>query len=694
MLTLIGRPGLAGFLCLHVLLFCCGAKAQSPAGSETDEEELLQGISLASEEEEGEDAGRLEALGQMLSDRLDLNLLTRDELSVLQLLTDKQLDAFFQYREERGPFLSLYELQAVPGLDLPVIRRILPFVMLREKGESMTRGFKAPDHSYLLVRSGRVPEQQKGFTPADSAGRSVSRYAGNPWFAYARFRYARSGAYSVGVTLEKDSGERWRWLPRRQVFGADFVSFHLQVQNRGRLKNLVIGDFQAQAGQSLVLGAGISLGKGTEIIGSTYRSTLGLRPYTAAGETGYFRGAAATLAVARALQATVFLSFARRDAVLEGGDPPVATSYATSGLHRTETERGRQGNAAERNIGVHLLYAARQSRFRAGFTALRTGYSIPLQKKPYPYNLYEFTGRSNLVAGLHANGRWKIFHWSAEAARSGSGGIGWVGSIAAALGKNLDLCFLKRQYDVDFHSFYSHAFGEGSRTINEAGSYWGIRFVPRKKWSTGGYFDYFRFPWLRYQVNAPSQGSGYLLFVKWAPRKNTKWQAVMTSERKEKNDTGRPVPVIPLYTTVRHTFQLTFEHQRPLKFSMRTRLQATGVRAGEGAGSSGVAVIQDGSVRRGRLELSGRLAWFSTDDYDSRQFTFEKDVPYAFSFPSFYGRGVRYYLVGGYRVRKDLRLWVRWAQSRYAGRESVGSGLDEITGRRKSEIKIQAMYRF
>ncbi len=672
------------FLCLTFIVFSEKALAQA----EADAEDFFHHTFLVSDE--GDPSDRYEAWLQLLTNPLDINAANMDELAVFTFLSLRQLQAFFKYRAELGPLLSLYELQAVPELEMSDIRKLLPFISLRTTGAIK---LKNPGHNYFIWRAGRLLEQQKGYEPIDSAGRSSVRYVGKPWNWYGRFRYARSGAFSFGFTVEKDSGEQWQWNPGRQIFGADFTSGHAQIQNRGRLKNLIIGDYQIQVGQSLVMGAGFSFGKGAEVISSTYRSTLGLRPYSSAVEAGYFRGIGATISIGKRVYATGLVSYARRDATTEGEGDLSATSYGVAGLHRTATERGRQGNAVERNLGIHLMYRNDSEKSRFGLTMLHTHYSIPVLKKPYPYNLYEFAGKNNLVVGVHGDWRWKIFHGSGEVARSESGGTGFVLSGIAALTKAWDVSFLLRKYDPGFHSFYGNSFAEASRPINETGSYWGIKFSPGRKWNIGAYYDAFYFPWLKYQVNAPSAGSGYLGYVRWAPKRNTRFQILFASEEKEKNSTDKSLTVLSVVSTRKRTCQLSFEHKHPVRFSVRTRFQATDYYAGSTVRSLGFAAMQDGTYRAGKVEVNGRLAYFHTDSFDSRQYIYEKDVLYAFSLPSFQGKGVRYYLMSSIKIKPDIRLWLRWARSRYFDQQTVGSGLDEIKGSKKSEFKMQLMYR-
>ena len=89
-----------------------------------------------------------------------------------------------------------------------------------------------------------------------------------------------------------------------------------------------------------------------------------------------------------------------------------------------------------------------------------------------------------------------------------------------------------------------------------------------------------------------------------------------------------------------------------------------------------------------------RIQYFETGGYNSRLYAYENDVLYGYSIPVFYDKGYRYYFTINYDITKKLSLWLRWAQTIYIAKESVGSGLDEIAGNKRSEIKLQARYIF
>ena len=95
-----------------------------------------------------------------------------------------------------------------------------------------------------------------------------------------------------------------------------------------------------------------------------------------------------------------------------------------------------------------------------------------------------------------------------------------------------------------------------------------------------------------------------------------------------------------------------------------------------------------------RFSTDLRLQFFETGGYNSRIYAYESDVLYSFSIPPFFDRGFRYYLNLSYDVSKQLSFWARWAQTLYNSKDVIGSGLDEIRGNQRSEIKLQLRYSF
>jgi len=109
----------------------------------------------------------------------------------------------------------------------------------------------------------------------------------------------------------------------------------------------------------------------------------------------------------------------------------------------------------------------------------------------------------------------------------------------------------------------------------------------------------------------------------------------------------------------------------------------------------GYLIYQDILYRPNRfpLEATFRYALFDTRSYDSRIYTYENDVLYAFTIPAYFDQGQRFYLMLRWKVIKQLDLWLRFARTTYFNRSTIGSGSDEIDGNHKTEVKVQVKFK-
>ncbi len=89
-----------------------------------------------------------------------------------------------------------------------------------------------------------------------------------------------------------------------------------------------------------------------------------------------------------------------------------------------------------------------------------------------------------------------------------------------------------------------------------------------------------------------------------------------------------------------------------------------------------------------------RWLYFETDGYDSRLYAYENDVLYSYAVPVFYDKGLRYYVNLHYQLNKKMELWGRWSQAVYPYKTSIGTGLEERQGNKKTEVKLQLRYIF
>lgn len=645
-----------------------------------------------------------ESLLQLYLNPVNLNRADRSQLQSLFILSEKQINAFFEYIALNGRLLSIYELQAIPEWDINTIRRVLPVVEVRETGyEADTRPLWQriinERNNYLVLRADQVLEQRRGFSPADtlSDGSLSNRYLGSPQRYYARFRVSHLNDFSLGFTTEKDAGEQLRWDPSNEQYGMDFWSFHLQLQNKGRLKNMVIGDYQLQFGQSLILGAGFAVGKGAETIATARRSNLGIRPYTSVLETGYFRGGAATYELSKNIDITAFYSYnyLNGTVVIDTLDnvEDFFSAINLTGFHRTPSELSRKNQIVEQTGGANALYTNDKKNFQVGLTYVHTFYDRPLNRIQRRYTQYEFNGDENFNAGAFFNYSWQNFYFFGEGAISKSMGTGLITGFIASLTSDLQTSLVYRNYARDFHAFYGNAFGESARNINEEGLFWGLKYSPGRSFTWSMYFDQFRFPWLRFRIDTPSTGNEFL--SRWTYRfsRSIIIYGQIRQENKARNFTHPDAKVNLVGNGQRRNVLLNLDYKIDRIFTFKSRVQASSYSLGEDF-TTGFALMQDVNADIGQWRLSSRVALFDTEDFENRQFAYERDVLYFFSIPAYYGQGIRTYLLAQYKMSRKFTMWARVARTRYTDRNTIGTGLETIDGNIRTDVRLQLMYRF
>jgi len=630
---------------------------------------------------------------QLLANPIDLNKATEEDLRFLNILSEAQVQNFIKYRAENGNLLSVYELQAITGFDMTTIYKLIPFVKVNDPFSALstslfTRALHQEDN-YFIMRYEQSLEPKRGFSAETD---SQHRFKGSDDNVYFRFRSSRPGDFSFGFTAEKDAGEQFQWNPSSRQYGFDYVSFHAQLQNKGRLKNLIVGDYQAQFGQGLALGGIFGMGKGAETISTTRRSNIGLLPYTSINEAGSLHGVGVTYSLSNHVTFTGLYSNTFRDATVAGGDTLDATTTSSlqiTGLHRNDAELEKRKRVRQTNYGGVLNYKYKSLDAGVIFSAMEL--SVPFDRTPTLYNQFAFNGKQNQNAGAFLNYTAHNATFFGEFSQSIRAGKGLVLGMIASLTNHLDMSVVYRKYDPNFYSFYSNGFSENTNPQNESGIYWGWKYAWNRKISFNGYFDMFHFPWLRYRSYAPSDGHEWLGRLTYQPSKKVMIFVQVREEVKVRNVDRSP----NLYTTAAGTkrnYWINLEYGVTQTMRMKTRAQFSSYDI-DNMITHGLAVIQDVNLDVGKFGITARYVLFDTDDYDNRQYVYEQDVWLAYTFPAYYGVGVRTFVLLEYKINRNLSVWLRYGHTRYTDRSTIGSGVDAIDGNTKNDVKFQLRLR-
>ncbi len=275
-------------LTLSIIMVSCGALAQEPVP--VPEQQLENQAETT--EMENEDDSYWQQLESLRRHPLDLNAATLADLEALPLLNALQIANFLRYRSLLGRLVSVHELQAIPGWDLHTIRQLLPLVIIGN-GENPAAPFGrrlvAGSHA-LVVRASQVLEKSKGFQPPLTPDKD--HYQGSGVRVFSRYRYNYNNLLQYGITADKDAGESLFAGPSKAGF--DFYSYHLFARKLGKVKALALGDFTVNMGQGLIHWQSLAFKKSAAVL-QVKRQGPVLRPYSAAGEYYFHRGAGITL---------------------------------------------------------------------------------------------------------------------------------------------------------------------------------------------------------------------------------------------------------------------------------------------------------------------------------------------------------------------------------------------------------------
>ena len=683
------------------LLFAVAAKAQiaiDTLSAEALNELLIEQVERMAEDSDDDiDYEELLDYYIFLSDNpINLNSDDMVRLVELHLISAFQFEEVKKYRRYYGDFMFLDELEMVEGFDAQTIDIIRPLVYAgqdKSKDKITFRKLARYGKHQLLGRYEQILEKQQGYLPIDDSAllaKPNSRYLGCPQKLQFRYNYNYRNQIRAGFVVEKDAGEMFftdkvsdtikSLLGKQYRRGFDFIGFHLYAKDLGIVKAAVLGDYQLSFGQGLTLWSGMTFGK-AGAGSSVMKQARGIAPKASASEYGFMRGAAVTLGKGP-FSGTVFYSHRWVDANVSVADSldneaEFVSSLQETGYHRTIGELLDRHAIRQQVVGGHLTYAI--AHFEVGYTAYHTWLNVPLELRPSHYNQFYFQGKSLTNQGIdvkYVKGKYAVFGEMAMSLNFDSTNLiqtqrpwalaGLVGLTVKPAGY-LNFTVMYRDYGRAYQNLLSNAFGEGSRNQGQRGVYLGVEVAPAPYWTILAYADQFQFTWLTSQVNAPSRGHDYYLRVSHSFNRRTSAYLQLRSKTKMKNSTdGEVFSHYPIFYT-KNTVRFNITYELGWDIHCANKAEYAHYRNEDGSNEHGYFLCQDIAYKPENLpfSLTFRYAIFDAKDYNARVYAYENDVLYSFSVPAMYGND----------------------------RNTVGTGLSQIEGNHKTDLKVEAIWK-
>jgi hypothetical protein len=613
---------------------------------------------------------------------LNVNKATAAEFGKLRLLSEAQIKAIIHHRTHYGKYMDLLELQTT--LPLPLLRKLLPFIMVDGNFEDFqipVRDWFKLGKNDVCVRYERRLERAKGYRQ--------SNYLGDANRIYARYRYAFGNHLSYGFTLEKDAGESFK------KSGFDFYSAHFQITDAHKLfKTIVLGDYSISLGQGLIHENGFALNK-SALVMNVEKDAPMVHFYASANEANFLRGVATRLKIGQNTEGVIFASHRRRDgnvlnqlAVETTDAEAVLSALQFSGLHRTQTELDDKNSVGLTTIGGGVQHKFR--RFSLGFNSVFNHFNGIIKPPDKPANLYAFNGKSLLNISTNYKITKRNIHFMGETAMSDNGGFATLNGFIVGLDKRFSVSLLQRYFAPNYQSLNAQPFAESSRIQDENGMYMGLTLKPNRYFTADLYADVWRYKWVKSGIDALSAGREFFGKITFK-RKNTEGYLQIRNKLKEENST-RPdfAKTNKLSDKTRTQIRLHFNQHINKNLELRNRIEWS-IYDNPTEKSKGFVVYQDVLYKFEKypLSITSRLAYFDTKDYNSAIYAYENDVSRSFTVLPYYFRGQRFYINFSYPIIKNGYLEARFARTYLTNKKSFGSGLDEIDGSTRTDIKVQ-----
>ena len=670
---------------INSLFIIPACSAQNP--SENLIEEVLEDLSVNNDINNSVNSlnceNELEELSNRLQEPVNLNSATREQLEQFPFLSDIQIEHLLAYIYIHGQMETIYELQLIEELDRQTIQYLLPFVCIKAinnepafRWKTMLKSAAKYGKNEVLTRMDIPFYKRKGYEHT---------YLGPAVYNSVKYSFRYSDRLYAGVVAEKDAGEPFAALHNRN--GYDYYSFYLLLKNCGWLKALAVGNYRLSFGQGLVISTDYLMGK-TIYASSFNNRSSGIKKHSSTDEYNYFRGIAATVALAKHWDISGFYSHRSLDGVIKDGE---ITSIYKTGLHRSRKEADKKHLFTLQLTGGNVSY--QQNRIRLGITGIYYVFNRPYEPELTGYSKYNLHGNNFYNFGIDYAYRWHRFSFQGETA---IGKQGWasLNRLQYSPVQDVHLMLIHRFYSYDYWAMFAHSFGEGSTAQNEQGYYLGVETSPFAHWKFFASFDLFSFPWTRYRVSKASRGMDGLVQATFTPRTNLSMDLKYRYKQKERDLTGsKGTLTLPIF---HHQFRYRLNYSLKDVFSSRTTLDYNHFHSQDRAANIGYQVTQmiSSQLPWARLFADVQGSYFFTDSYDSRVYAAEKGLLYTFYTPSFQGHGFRFSIRLRYELNKHWLFITKFGETVYLDRNEIGSGNDLIRGNKKADIQMQLRIKF
>ena len=656
-----------------------------------------------------EGAENLETAYEQLTDLqdspLDVNTAEIEELLQIPGLDLDIINDIIEYREKYGRMKTLSELVLIPSIDNRLRHFISNFLFVADEEKTPWYSKEKLKHSLPYIKhtallSASIPTYYRaGDTgmASVSGNRYAGAYLGDPVKHSIRYRMSMGSHAALNLTGGKTAGEPFGC--NGNSMGYDTYSFNLMINGIGIFRRIIVGHFRGQFGMGLTLNNSFTMSK-QAMLSSVGRLTNAFTPHSSASDGKHFQGIAASIDLTRHTQLSAFASCRYVDATLNNDNTSIS-SLLYSPQHRTKAEMAKKNNTLQSDFGLHLRQTAPlKSKVKwtvgASFTYTAFNRSLnPIYTKADTisasrlYRLYYPEGSRFFNASIDYSMRWYDITLCGETAINDKGALATLNTMIWNVSSSLTLSAVQRYYAYQYYSINSSSFSSGGRIQNESGMYLSTKYTPRYYLTIEAYTDIAYYPWLRYRVSGSSYSWDNCISTTLT---KDKWNVAL---RYRANSRQRDI-------TINGKKQLAWRTDHKLRLSvtyltenLTLRTQAEGCMLTFDENSKGFIISQQAVYAfHKKWKAYAMGAYFNTEDYDSRLYTYEQGMLNSFGYSAYYGHGMRLALMLRSDLSEHFMAIAKVGHTHYFDRNVIGTAERAIYSNHQTDIELQLRLKF
>ncbi len=610
--------------------------------------------------------------------RLNLNHSSKEQLEESGLFTPFQIHQLLKYRKRFGAYYSIYELAVLPGFNVSKLNVLQAYLDFNTENE--TQVTRRPKF-LLMYDMYQFHPLSKAYLP-NPVEKGEKAYVGSPLQTILRVRYQAGDHLSMGLTYEKDAGEKVLYMDKPQ-----FMSGYLVYRGKRVLRQLVAGTYQLHHGLGLVNGTGFF--HHPESLNINFRTLTQLKPYASKTEQRYERGAACLLGWT-SMQLLLWVSYMHHDlspGPLSGEQEEISwwDHQRNTGLYRTQSEIDGRDLASRYSTGMQLLW--RHQEFALGIMAGAGRMAINKSGIATLVNSY----KPVIQQTISMHGTWLIgqYNFFGELAFETPSCFALQLGTKVRFNDFMQGTLLLFHYGKGYQGFHPSSYPSGKQLENEQGLAIHLHLEPGRLLVAKLSGEIFQYPSPRYRSLVPTQAYKLGLTLQNPGTNPLAWRIRLISKIWQSTVDAGASGIRPLLESSLSRVDLRLMHKVNQSVSWQSRLVLSLLRDTEKR-EPAYAFSHEAKIRI-TPKLMGNIQFviFHVKDWENRIYLHEPGFYYSFCFPSFYGSGQKTTLLLTWKAFNRISLSVKISEIHYRNKDAIGSGNDVVKGNKRWETGLQ-----